>query len=373
MTRHATLALAALTTTSAAALATPLDRSWAPDDASWLVHVDVDQLMRSRLIEAMVGEGHTIADVIQDEVDVEFEELEQLDEEFPRELMHAWLNRNLDLERDLHAVTLFGRLDREEPDALILETSGAIDDIVAQMEPIDQVDAIQGKGLTIVAIEGMHPPAHQPDDGQWTRLIAAIRPNAATGGRTVVMAESIEEIATLIDRHDRRRPLSRGPAWAEPSPGATLFIYADPRIADLGHAGGHAQLVQKAESVLVEMGEFGDEFFATLEIDTPQVADAQNMLAVGNGMIAMARLVLAGEPQGQAVLPLLNGLRLAVGPDGTTVRASFRMDIAAFADTLHELDARSDAERAPRHEPSPDASIEEIREHIEQKEERQGG
>jgi hypothetical protein len=328
----ATLALAS------ASLATPLDPSWAPDDASWLVHVDVDQLMRSRLVESMLGEGRTVADMIHDEVDIEFEELEEIDEAFPRELMHAWMNRNLDLERDLHAITIFGRLDRNEPDGFILETSVAIDQIVAQMQPIDEVEAVQGRNLTIVAIESDEARAHDADDGEWTRLIAAIVPNPATAGRTVVMGESIEQIVSTLDRHTRRAPLRQGPAWADPSPGTMLFMYADPRIADLGDAGGHAHLVRKARSVLVEYGELGDELFATVEIEAAQAADAQNMMAVGQGMLAMGRLVLAGEPEMQAVLPLLNGLRLETDAAGTTVRATFRMDTARFAETVRALE-----------------------------------
>ena len=85
--------------------------------------------------------------------------------------------------------------------------------------------------------------------------------------------------------------------------------------------------------------------FVEARVDTDRAEDANNMVQVAMGLMALGRMAAANEPEMQPLFKLMDGCK--IGADGATLNASFKIDsneLANIVATLEELDHEHDAD-----------------------------
>lgn len=288
-------------------------------DARWVVHFDVQGFLAS-------GLGREITGMIErGEIDADLDEVRQ--------------ELGIDPLQDLRAVTVYGRGEPDEKDAVVLVTaSPAADAVLEHLQQSDDYHRVDAEGLTLHVFED-EAYAYVRDTG---------------GGRLFVVSGDPQRVAgavRVLDGQERNLLQSSTPALTgTPRPGSFLFVeFAD--LAALDDIDFDSYTMENAHGLVVEAGQSAGHLFVDASVDTGDLTQAQNLAQVIQG--AKALVSLAG---GDDVPPAARELIQSIQVQAMGTRISVHLD--APVASLVELMRQSIAEEID--EPSDDAAPDQV-------------
>jgi hypothetical protein len=240
--------------------AEPLDLRQVSGDAKWLVHLDVDAMRQSSLMEKAYLAGTQQWTELQSWLATSCEEV------------------GVDPRLDLHGITVFGKkLGRLEGIAIVN----------AKMRPDVMVGRAMAESGYGSSKYGDHK-IHSWTDGEETVTGAFYKPSL------LVIARTEAEVRHALDVLDGKAPTlaaRRNPVVAEVPEGSMALAWAE-GLADSALPFRSAAIT-KSESIGVLIGEKGGEVFGTLRLAMQNKDTAQKMLTVLQGVRSAAELQYA--------------------------------------------------------------------------------
>lgn len=292
---------------SGAAEAGPLRASRVAPDAQWVVHVDMERLSSSAL-GTFIRENESIA--------LDLDEIHGIRHEL-----------GLDPFTDIRSVTLSGIDPENEHPMIVLEASSALDNALARLPEAagEKYHKVENAGRTVHVLE---------DDGQtW---YAYVKQGADAGSRVLFVASSMDELTEGMVRLEVARDAVMPPAVRHGGPDVGSFVYLS--VNDLPHEmddmGPASMLLKNATSVTVDLGEAGGDLFVRGLIDSVDPAQAQNIVQMAQGLLAMGKAMAPNDPDAARFVPILDSVR--IGMDGGSLALSLRAPVALVKEIIAE-------------------------------------
>lgn len=296
------LILAATTATAA-----PVDPTFVPEQATWVLHVDVTGIQQSKAM----GAGD--ADWLEREIN------EKIFEEFG-EQAHA----------EFHDLTLFGIETEEEYGGLRVRGTADVGWLVRTLEMAtdDLTRSVAPDGSVVYAF----------DEGDEVGQIRIVVPqvqrqhDAEIAPWQLEVAPSDDALVQLLVPPTRRSPL-----LDNVPDGALVFIATDDLASIAGEdAGPASHLFSSTRSFTLVVLEEGDHIVASASAECADDRTASDLGAMLTGLLAMARLADPEDQEQRAMLDLLSNVLVSV--DGNNINAEFRIAGDQFADILRSMD-----------------------------------
>lgn len=334
-------ALALTLITGAGAAGAPLDAAWINPTAGWLVHLDLEGIFKSQSLRELTRVAGVNLDEIDREMHIDLTDEIKIDgKEIPPHVLEAWRNMEFKVSEDIKSITAFGPAGDDEPELVVLRTSNAVDEIIATLDPIEGVSVTPGEQVSFVALR----PVTEGGEPAMPDQVLAIRKELGDE-RTIVISETTQGLVRAMDSYATQQRHPSAPAWTSMRPGSFLLMHVTGEaLAGMDH--DESEILERAREIRLEVGESGaGEVYADALIEADDAEIVNQISAIANGLLAMGRLMLASEPEGQHVISLINALRITT--DQTTMRVEFRMDSATLGETLgalKELEVDHDAE-----------------------------
>jgi hypothetical protein len=260
-------------------VASPPDFTQVPIEAKWLVHADFDGIRASTVCQGVLHKAIARWKSLGSRLD-------QVRQQY-----------GLDLTEKLHDVTIFGSQPGRRDAVLVLRADWAEERFV------QKVTTAQNQVLTTAGPYQIHG-FDQRNRGRVHPVMAALwQPG------TFVFGQSIDDIKLSLDVLDRRRPGLSGPSQmlAASVPTGTILL------ARMSEVGGslpvESPLLKQAEQLDFTCGEYSGDWFLHGRARTQSAEAARQMKQVAQGLLAMARLRLAGSADS---LKLLDRIELRV-------------------------------------------------------------
>ncbi len=300
-----------------------------PASARWLIHVNTDGILGSRLFAEAEKRGAL------DEVDWD---------EARREL-------GVDLRHAVHSITIFGLHDMPDRAVALVSTDASIERALDRLSMHVDSEVRDVDGVKIVRwSEGGDDPAYS--------YLASRRDSEE---RLLIVSNDASDLAAAV-RAVRGEGATLGDAdgkglAAMPSPDALVFAVASDSLRRLVQQEASSNVARLAQSATLEIGESNEELSIRLDVTTASADDARDLVQVAQGALALAQLVGPEEPDLAPLLPLIR--KLDVRADGGTVSLRFRHDTAALINLLsaghpHTRAYESDDWREARHDDEED-------------------
>ncbi|UCD75733.1 MAG: hypothetical protein JSV91_02225 [Phycisphaerales bacterium] len=251
---------------------------WVSADAQWFAHVDVEGLVGSQLGQFVLGHA--------EELDIDLSDIEGMKEEI-----------GIDPLTDFSGVTVYSAGYSEEDVVIIVQMNSKIDtlvDMLAMKEPTYELIQTGGYGI------------HSWQDGGET-MYGHVAPGRGEEDRIVTIAHDKTGILRALRVMDDEAPSiddkEKSALRDEPRDGSFFFATA----FDLNHLLGDeedpaSQVVRRAKSFSLDVGEDDEDAFATANITARDREHARNIVDVLNGIVALGRLF--AESESAAELPL---------------------------------------------------------------------
>lgn len=281
------LVSAAVLGTSAAAFGGPLDSDLVPSSAQWVLHVDVESVAEST-VGKMLHHGLDLEDV--------FNEMEELD---------------LDPFEDVYSVTAYGWGEIDEHNmVLIVHASGVVEHILGAKAHEAGIEGHVDGDWTFYSAEEHgqdHAIGVHSDDGDVRVYIAADR-------------EGLMRASRGRDDGDRAAVIGKGPRR-----GSMIFAAARDLggvVPDWGDQ-MHSQLVNSAESILLEIGERDDTIRARLHATCTNTETSEDAVELLRGTLALGRMMAREHPEMAPLAELAEAMEIEA--DGSVVKIDVEM------------------------------------------------
>ena len=276
---------AVLALLAAVGQAAPLDSKNVAADAKWVVHVDVDAVHDSHVVK----KAFETCPLLKDESGKHFDKI--------RDMM------GVDLRKDLHGITLYGRdTDKTHGVAIVFAT-------VNQKLLLEKAGKATDHKVTKHGKIDIH---------SWTQKCGP-KTHAAAGAfykpDVLVFAASVEGVAAAIDVLSGKSPGitdPKSPLGGRVYAGSSILVRA---IAIRPET--RCPILKQAESFRVALGENeGKSFYrASLVMKSPEAA--AQVQAINDGFKAIAALRFSGDAD---VMKLVNGLQATAKDNTVRVR-----------------------------------------------------
>jgi len=310
----ASIALLLSPLTSVGPRADELKRERLPADVDFVLHLDLEGLMRTELWR-----------MVQESADGEFK-IDDID----AELGDFRTRFGIDPLTDVKAVTLYKFKSEEDPTVCLISTTSKIDLAltVAQKEP--SYAKVSARGIEL------HTWRHE-DDGQDETMCAYL--HVLKNGERLVVLSSNKDCALRAARVLRGEQPNQtsGAAVLEVNPNPGSFLYfAAANLAQLDEFSPASEVFGLAQGIQVDLGEAGGFLNAHMSVLTDSPENARNISDVAQGLIALGSL--AGSELGP-VLELLRALRINIS--GSLVRVDFSFGVRRLVEILQFIDDES--------------------------------
>jgi hypothetical protein len=280
------------------AFAGPLNKAWVAPDATWVVHVDVEAA-RASTLGTFVSEHAAALDL--------------------RELDKVRDETGVDPRRDIKGITVYGATQDPADCVAIISATSAVDGL------LDKLSA------------GKHALSRVEEDG---RTLYTWQEHGEThygylkqgegDVRTVIASPSKPRLLAAIGQLETgTQPRIEGVLKPTPHQGSILFVSGS--LTGL-HDSQSSMMLQKAEGVLLDVGEAEGKVYADLAVRTASSEDATNMLQMAQGAMAVARLCGPQDPEMKPLMSALSWIKLST--DGKTVSARLSCTSAQVRDLL---------------------------------------
>jgi hypothetical protein len=302
MRRLMAAGLFAAVVAGAPAVAGPLNKDWVDRDARWLVHVDVE-----------AAAGSTYAPLLHA---MYLQSVEAMGDGRAREVLDR---SGLDLLRDVKGATAFGLDMRGEESLLILHGTtrleAMLEPLAAELPGYEQVEA------------GLRQTVFSWNEGNSKRY-GLVRQVGDGGDRLMVFApgrDQLDRVVALLGRTAPSLAASQDQTMMRaPAPGSMLFILAH-GLNEEGTPSGRGQgamLSRLSSALALDVGESGQNTYMELALTARKEREADAMIQLMNGMIAMAHVTAASEPEFQRLAAMLDVMRIEREGSLVTARMS---------------------------------------------------
>ncbi len=306
------LSLSALLVAGALALAPSLEaqsfqRQWVPASANWVVHVNLEGLMKTTLVKEL-----GLLDELKSESD--YQEVVQ--------------KLGMSPVTDITSITIFGpRADPESACALIA-TNSAIEtamERLTQEVPNESVN-VDGFALKRWQAEG-------------ETIFSYVAQNRSTDQRLMIISNDDADVtaALRVLRGEVPSMQSSGQLSVASPPGAGALIYIAAGEATTNFAKREADISSMAKmvkSAVIEAGEDGDEMYVKVTVDTNSADDASQVAQVAQGLVAMGGILAQNQPDAKPLVDMLQAMSLRA--DGSSLRLQLRQSTPRLMQLIHE-------------------------------------
>ena len=299
------------------ALAAPLQRADVAADPTWVLHVDCDSLRPTAIGQFL------LAEMEKPEAQAKFAAFQTI--------------FNFDPRKQLHGLTLYSTGKAPEDGVLLVYADFDPDRLVTLAKAAKDYASTTYKAHII---HNWIDDKKKARNGVKPRVYAAIQ-----GGRVVIFAQQEARVAQALDVLDRAVPnLAGGTVFPQlGAGGATSFIQAAARKMDIPDSAPNAAMLKLAKSARLEMGEAQGQLKATLNLQADDEQVAQQMVSVGQGLLALMKL----QKDNPGSVKLAEALSLK--QDGAGVLAALAVPVADAIE-LMKADAARKAEKKAKAE-----------------------
>ncbi len=307
------LAAAGVMTIGAFALAGPVPERQVDAESNWLVHLDLEQALGCDL-------GRML--------------LEKIEEGIDEDPDVAQLLGDLELGRDVHGVTLYGWDGVHDDESMVILISGtsAIDRIGQKLSAWHE--AMNGDVEIRV---GGHDVWRVGEDDE---VIHALTIETGNNGRVMLASPGMGWLDKGLQVLDGKRAGMAGDAIEQaaggPHDGVILSVMASDVPGLIGFA-PVSEIARKAEALYAAVGQDGDDAFGVLALTTENEDEANSIVDIGQGLLALGRMIAreSDDEEFRAMLDLTRGIRLE--SEGRTVRCSLRVAAEKVGELLGEV------------------------------------
>ena len=259
--RRLTLAAGCLLAASLTATATPLKRSDLAADPAWVAHIDVDALLATSIGQYLQGE------LAKPEAQAKLAAFQAI--------------VGFDLQKQLHALTLYGTSSTPEDGVLIVYSDFDADRLVTLAKAAEDYQSQP---------HNSHVIHHWIDANKKSQN--GVRPGtyAAIIGARVIFGQRQAAVAAAMDVIDGVSPTLAN-STNFPQLGANAgFIQGSARKLDLPDTDPNAAMFRLSKLISLDMGEAQGQTKATLTLQANDEITAQLMGSIGQGLIALGKL-----------------------------------------------------------------------------------
>ncbi len=265
------------------ALGGPLHPEWVAAEATWVAHFDAEAFFASTLGSGVLEFGGAM-------IAVELEEVRQ--------------EIGIDPLKDIFGLSAFGEGEDKSKVTIILEATPAIDGLLERAPEM-------GEGYRKFTDGASTIHAWKDDDEEW---FAFVTNGAAPDRRLVLISHDLMLLRAGMLRLGAREGDVGSPALrdARPEPGSIVFFAAStlPGLED--EDGPVAALLHNARGMVAQMGEVGGKLRINVSFDTGDAEQANNVMMMAQGLMALGRMAAASKPDLKEALPIFNAVRFAV-------------------------------------------------------------
>jgi hypothetical protein len=292
----------------------PLNKEWVDSEARWVVHMDVESMigssyglmMRQLYQTAIVGLGQGEAGEV---------------------LRKA----GVDLMRDVKGATLYGMDIRGEEGVLLVHGMESLDRLLEPLaEHLPGFEKLAGaEPLTFSWMEGS------------ARRFGRVRPGAAAGERLIILAPGLEQLGrvelVLSGGAPSLAAAAEDPMSRTPAAGSVLFILAQGLNEGSAAPGkGQAAVLSRLTSNLaLDIGESNMESWMQVSLTARKDREADAMVQMMHGMIAMAQVTAQGEPEYERFAAMLDAV--SIGKEGRVVTATMKAPSSLMMEALSAM------------------------------------
>lgn len=289
----------ALACFAGAAIAGPLDHSIVPANAPWIVHVDVEAAVASKVGSFML----------------------QNKEAFDLEGLDALKVFGIDLTRDLLSVTLFAPGDDEsefDDGVVAAVTTPAIDALWNHLKTEPHARAMTVEGIDILSWD---------DNGE--RKYGMFTPSADARTRLVLISEEWENLVAAVKNRGGEHPASA----ARPTAGSIIFFEARRLPADMIEEGDDNQqaLAAVVKNGWMDLAEADATMRLNMSVEFTSPTAAAQARDVLQGLMSFVRLV---APRNSDVGPLAGLLESGSGPKLSVESSRMTLGMSVPADQV---------------------------------------
>lgn len=309
--KHLVLPGLALLTLAAPTLADGFDRARVPADARLVAHVDVEAVVRSRLVQELQR--------LEPDLDVDFD----LGDEVP-------LLAGVRPLRDVRSITLFAVDPERQRVGAVVRLSEKADALLQIAQGLDQYESLDIEGYTV----------HSWSESEHQRAFASLFPVQGSGDRLVLVSNDPalmgRGLAVLSGRAPSLAAQTEGMLGIVPEPGGLVFVASDKSLGELGDLDPTSSVARLVQGFALQLGEAQGNVFAHLVLQAASPQEVQRVQQVLQGFTALAGLVAMDAEHGQSLQGLVNALRYR--GIGDRLYVEFSYELLALIDTLHALE-----------------------------------
>ncbi len=293
-----------------AALGGPVQERHVDSTANWMVHLDIEQAVATDLGRMLLGE-----------IDKGIDEDPGMGELF----------EGLEWGEDLYGVTLYGSDGVNDDSSLVVMIAGSEKlELVGQR--LSGAHEVYNGDIEIRIAD--HDVWRVGEDDE---VINVLMIETGGDGRVLLASPDIGQLERGLsvlsgDRESiPRDTVAR--AAGEMRDGVILTVMATDVPGLIGFD-PVSEIARKAEVLYAAIGQDGDEAFVAMSVKTEDESDAEAIVDVGQGLLALGRLISrdSGDAELEALMDLTRGLRIEA--DGRTVRCSLTLDTGTLAEIL---------------------------------------
>lgn len=292
----------------ASGIASPFDPSVAPPRAKWIVHVDVEAMQGSETGRFILANKQML--------DIDADDIEEM-------------NRilQLNMERDLKGFTVYNGSQGEHDDAIGVATFSA--------EVEKQAERLAKEAPTFKKVVDGDFTYFSWIDQEEVRCAVILPSKGGAALRTVVITPdvaSLREAAAVVSGKSPSIGADSPLLARKPGPGSVIFASAVEFPRD--HEDDMARVLQQAQGGALDIGEANGEIFADLIVRAGKPQEAADIAQVGNGLMALGRMMGAEDPNTKRISELLSGVTITV--EGSNVVVKGRYPAAKAVEALRE-------------------------------------
>ena len=307
----------ALIAATLTAFSAPLQRADVAADPTWVLHVDCDSLRPTAIGQFL------LAEMEKPEAQAKFAAFQTIFSFDPR--------------KQLHGLTLYSTGKAPEDGVLLVYADFDPERLVTMAKAANDYHSTTHRQHVI---HNWIDEKKKAKNGVKPRVYAALE-----GSRVVIFAQQEARVAQALDVLDRAAPNLAGSTLFPQlgAGGSTSFIQAVARKMDIPDATPNAAILKLAKMARLEIGEAQGQLKATLNLQADDDQVAQQMVSVGQGLLALMKL----QKDNPGSVKLAEALSLK--QDGAGVVAALAVPVADAIE-LMKADAARKAEKKAKAE-----------------------
>jgi hypothetical protein len=304
ITASLALSLAAAGGTDVAA--GPLKRDWVAADATWLIHVDVEQVNDTNLGRFLLAHS--------EDFDIELDDIQE--------------ETGLDPRKDILNITAYGDTDPDDNVIVVATMTDRIDEVLEMARHDEHYFKVVVDIYTV----------HAWSDGDET-IYAYITEGSRDDERTVVVAGETslvrKGIRVVEDEADSIADDKDAKLTGKPGPGSLIFVAASglPWLEDDDEPA--SAILKQSDHVMLNLAENDDTASIKVNVHAKTSENATSIAEMLTGLVAFGRMMAQSDPELAPLLELAKGIRIS--DEGRHVSVTVEAPSAMLIHSLHEI------------------------------------